>query len=163
MDQTQAKSYDNGTGEVTEEAGMEIDGFEITLNGQVNDQNLIKFGLTSVDSTSPDRAAPNVTQEVPELTYSLWWNNQVNDIFDISLGLTYQDESLINEKDQAGPSLPDYTRFDMAMTIKPSDDDIVRINIENLTDEVYYPHSHSNHQVSVGESANVRVSYNKRF
>ena len=29
MDQTQAKSYDNGTGEVTEEAGMEIDGFEI--------------------------------------------------------------------------------------------------------------------------------------
>jgi catecholate siderophore receptor len=163
MDQTQAKSYDNGTGEVTEEAGMEIDGFEITLNGQVNDQNLIKFGLTSVDSTSPDRGAPNVTQEVPELTYSLWWNNQVNDIFDISLGLTYQDQSLINEKDQTGPSLPDYTRFDMAMTIKPSDNDIVRINIENLTDEVYYPHSHSNHQVSVGESANVRVSYNKRF
>ena len=163
MDQTQAKSYDDGTGEVTEEAGMEIDGFEITLNGQVNDQNLIKFGLTSVDSTSPDRGAPNVTQEVPELTYSLWWNNQVNDIFDISLGLTYQDQSLINEKDQTGPSLPDYTRFDMAMTIKPSDNDIVRINIENLTDEVYYPHSHSNHQVSVGESANVRVSYNKRF
>ena len=49
------------------------------------------------------------------------------------------------------------------MTIKPSDEDIVRINIENLTDEVYYPHSHSDHQVSVGESANVRISYNKSF
>lgn len=51
----------------------------------------------------------------------------------------------------------------MAMTITPTENDVVRINIENLSDTTYYPHSHSSHQVSVGESQNVRVSYSKRF
>ena len=158
-EQTKATAFNSGSGEVTREIGLEIDGFEVSLNGQVDESNLIRFGLASVDATKSKGSG--ATKEVPELTYSLWWNNQVNDMFDISLGLTYQDESFINA--ESGPKLPDYTRFDMAMTIKPSDEDIVRINIENLTDEVYFPHSHSDHQVSVGESANVRISYNKSF
>ena len=59
--------------------------------------------------------------------------------------------------------MPDYTRLDMAMAITPNDNDVVRINIENLGDETYYPHSHSNHQASVGESQNMRISYSRRF
>jgi catecholate siderophore receptor len=51
----------------------------------------------------------------------------------------------------------------MAMSITPSETDTIRINIENLTDEDYYPYSHSTHQVTVGESANLRLSYNKSF
>ena len=51
----------------------------------------------------------------------------------------------------------------MAMSITPNENDSVRINIENLGDETYYPHSHSNHQVSVGESQNVRISYSRNF
>ena len=82
-------------------------------------------------------------------------------MFSISLGATYQDESVINSA--SGPFLPDYTRFDMAMSITPTENDSVRINIENLGDETYYPHSHSNHQVSVGESQNVRISYSRSF
>ena len=91
----------------------------------------------------------------------MWYTHQANDIFGISIGATYQDESIINSA--SGPKLPDYTRFDMAMSITPNDIDTVRINIENLTDETYFPHSHSDHQASVGESANVRVSYNRKF
>jgi len=158
-EQTKATAFDNGTGEETREIGLEIDGFEITLNGQVNDNNAIRFGLASVDATKSKGSG--AAKEIPELTYSLWYTHQATDMFAISFGATYQDESYINA--ESGPLLPDYTRLDMAMTITPSENDVVRINIENLGDETYYPHSHSDHQVSVGESQNVRVSYSKRF
>tara|TARA_B100001057_G_scaffold55462_1_gene49292 strand:- start:9 stop:1205 length:1197 start_codon:yes stop_codon:yes gene_type:complete len=158
-EQTKATAFDNGTGEETREIGLEIDGFEITLNGQINDNNAIRFGLASVDATKSKGSG--AAKEIPELTYSLWYTHQANDMFAISLGATYQDESYINA--ESGPLLPDYTRLDMAMTITPTENDVVRINIENLSDETYYPHSHSDHQVSVGESQNVRVSYSKRF
>ena len=158
-EQTKATAFDNGTGEETREIGLEIDGFEITLNGQINDNNALRFGLASVDATKSKGSG--AAKEIPELTYSLWYTHQANDMFAISFGATYQDESYINA--ESGPLLPDYTRLDMAMTITPTENDVVRINIENLGDETYYPHSHSDHQVSVGESQNVRVSYSKRF
>ena len=158
FDMEQTKAAEDGTGG-TETRALAIDGFEITLNGDIDERNAIRFGLASVDAvrnTSGDKA-----KEVPELTYSLWYTHQANDIFSISLGATYQDESIINSA--SGPKLPDYTRLDMAMAITPNDNDVVRINIENLGDETYYPHSHSNHQVSVGESQNMRISYSRRF
>jgi len=98
---------------------------------------------------------------VPELTWSLWYTHQANDLFGLSFGAIYQDEQII--KSEGGPLLPDFTRIDMAMTLTPTETDTVRINIENLGDETYYPHSHSTHQVSVGESQNVRISYQKSF
>ena len=70
-------------------------------------------------------------------------------------------QELINKEDQA--RLDDFTRVDMAMTFSPSASDTVRLNVENLTDETYYPHSHSTHQATVGEPINVRLSYQKTF
>ena len=159
FDMEQTRAAEDGTGG-TEVRALAIDGFEFALGGPVNDTHSIKFGLSAVDATAGAGSTAK-PKEVPELTYSLWWTNEVTDIFDISLGLTYQDESFI--KADPGPVLPAYTRIDMGMTITPNDDDVVRINIENLTDEIYYPHSHSTHQASVGESQNMRISYSRRF
>ena len=158
FDMEQMRATGDGT-ENTEVRNLAIDGFEFSLNGQVNDNNAIRFGLSSVDAEKNE--AGDKAREIPELTYSLWYTHQANDIFGISFGLTYQDESLINKSD--GPKLPDYTRLDMGMSITPNDIDTVRINIENLGNETYFPHSHSDHQASVGEDMNLRVSYNRKF
>ena len=53
--------------------------------------------------------------------------------------------------------------LDMAAYYNISDDLVLRFNVENLTDELYFPHSHSTHQASVGEEKNVRVSISKKF
>ena len=158
FDQQTVKGQEDGVGG-SEVIGMEIDGFEIGIAGQINDQNSINFGLTSVDATAS--AGTGKVKEVPELTWSLWYTHQANDLFGLSFGAIYQDEQII--KSEGGPLLPDFTRIDMAMTLTPTETDTVRINIENLGDETYYPHSHSTHQVSVGESQNVRISYQKSF
>ena len=158
FDQQTVKGQEDGVGG-SEVIGMEIDGFEIGIAGQIDEQNSINFGLTSVDATAS--AGTGKVKEVPELTWSLWYTHQANDLFGLSFGAIYQDEQII--KSEGGPLLPDFTRIDMAMTLTPTETDTVRINIENLGDETYYPHSHSTHQVSVGESQNVRISYQKSF
>ena len=158
FDQQTVKGQEDGVGG-SEVIAMEIDGFEIGIAGQINEQNSINFGLTSVDATAS--AGTGKVKEVPELTWSLWYTHQANDLFGLSFGAIYQDEQII--KSEGGPLLPDFTRIDMAMTLTPTETDTVRINIENLGDETYYPHSHSTHQVSVGESQNVRISYQKSF
>ena len=63
MEQTQAA--EDGTGG-TEVRALAIDGFEISLNGQINDDNSIRFGLSSVDATR--NADGDKAKEVPEFT-----------------------------------------------------------------------------------------------
>ena len=158
FDQETVKGQEDGVGG-SEVIGMAIDGFEIGIAGEVNDQNSINFGLSSVDATKS--AGSGEQKEIPELTWSLWYTHRASDLFSLSFGALYQDDQLINKENEA--RLDDFTRIDMAMTITPSDSDTVRINIENLSDETYYPHSHSTHQASVGEPLNVRLSYQKTF
>ena len=158
FDQETVKGQEDGVGG-SEVIGMAIDGFEIGIAGEVNDQNSINFGLSSVDATKS--AGSGEQKEIPELTWSLWYTHRASDLFSLSFGAFYQDDQLINKENEA--RLDDFTRIDMAMTITPSDSDTVRINIENLSDETYYPHSHSTHQASVGEPLNVRLSYQKTF
>ena len=158
FDQKTIKGQEDGVGG-SEVIGMEIDGFEIAMAGQINNQHTINFGLTSLEATAS--AGTGKPKEVPDLTFSLWHNYQANDLFELSFGAIYQDEQII--KSEGGPVLPDFTRIDMAMTFSPNESDTIRINIENLGDETYYPHSHSTHQVSVGESRNLRISYQKSF
>ena len=158
FDQETVKGQEDGVGG-SEVIGMAIDGFEIGIAGEINDQNSINFGLSSVDATKSEGSGEQ--KEIPELTWSLWYSHRASDLFSLSFGALYQDDQLINKENEA--RLDDFTRIDMAMTITPSDSDTVRINIENLSDETYYPHSHSTHQASVGEPLNVRLSYQKTF
>ena len=154
---------DNDTGEMNEIRGLEVEGVEIELSGDIDDQNNLTFGYTSLDGvTSKGTKQP---RELPDQMLSLWYSYQANETFGFGLGVTHQGESFIKDTSNGstGPALPDYTRVDFALFINASDNDVIRINIENLTDELYFPHSHSTHQASVGESLNARVSYTRRF
>ena len=160
FDSETVKGQADGTGG-SEVIGFDIQGIELTVGGQINDANSIDFSLSSVDATDTDNNKDQ--KEIPELTWSLWYTHTANDMFSVSLGAVYQDEQWISSVGAGNPKLPDYTRVDMAMAITPTATDTIRINIENLLDEDYYPYSHSTHQVTVGESANLRLSYSKSF
>ena len=154
---------DNETGEMNEVRGLEVEGVEIELSGDIDDQNNLTFGYTSLDGvTSKGTKQP---RELPDQMLSLWYSYQANERIGFGLGVTHQGESFIKDTSigSTGPALPDYTRVDFALYINASDNDVVRIHVENLTDELYFPHSHSTHQASVGESLNARISYSRRF
>jgi len=93
--------------------------------------------------------------------FSIWNNFKASDKLGLGIGLTYQDESFINNSNSA--SLPSYTRIDAAAYYDVSETLRVQLNIENLTDQRYYPNSHSTHQASVGAPLNARLTVTGRF
>ena len=157
-EQTQAVR-DSDTGENSEIVGLQVDGVELELKGQVTDRLYLALGYSDLDGETAKGGEP---REIPEQTASLWATYEVNEQFGIGLGITHQGESNI-KNDKPGLILPDYTRVDFAAYYDLADDLSVQLNVENLTDELYFPHSHSTHQASVGEPLNARVSLRKRF
>ncbi|MEM7354053.1 MAG: TonB-dependent siderophore receptor [Acidobacteriota bacterium] len=147
---------DAGTFDVIETT---VDGLEIQVQGQVTNRWFISAGYSYLDGEQADGIRR--PRELPENMFSIWNSFQVTDVFGLGLGLTYQDESFINNSNSA--VLPSYTRFDAAAFYDVSDTLRVQLNIENLTDELYFPNSHSTHQATVGAPLNARLSVRGRF
>jgi catecholate siderophore receptor len=152
-------SYDNDTGESAEIRGTEIDGLELEIKGKVHEKLYIAFGYTNLNGETSSGGKP---RELPGHTLSLWAMYDLSDNFGYALGVTQQGESNIKDNNSA-LVLPGYSRIDFAAFYNLSSDVIVRLNVENLTDKLYFPHSHSTHQVSVGEPLNARLSITKKF
>jgi len=141
----------------------EIDGFELQLKGQVNNHWYVSAGYSHLDGEQVSRTGSTglTPRELPENTFSVWNNFQVTDKFGFGLGLNYQDDSFINNSNSA--TLPSYTRVDAAAYYTVSEQLNLQLNIENLTDELYFPNAHSTHQATVGEPLNARLTANWRF
>ena len=157
-EQTQAVR-DSDTGENSEIVGLQVDGIELELKGQISDKLYLALGYSDLDGETGKGGEP---REIPEQTASLWATYQVNDNFGLGFGITHQGESNI-KNDKPGLILPDYTRVDFAAYYDISEDLSLQLNVENITDELYFPHSHSTHQASVGEPLNARFSLRRKF
>lgn len=163
-DQTSA-DRDDDTGEGFEVRGLEVEGFELQLQGQVTEAFYINAGYTYLSGETDQ--GNEIPRELPENMASFWGTYEVTDNFGLGLGLTYQDESFVTDFDigdtDPHPTLPSFTRLDAAAYYDVSEDLRLQVNIENLTDELYFPNAHSTHQVSVGKPLNARFSIRGRF
>ena len=136
-----------------------VDGVELQLQGLVADRWFITAGYSYLDGKQADGVRR--PRELPENMFSVWNKLQVNDKLALGLGLTYQDESFINNGNSA--VLPSYTRIDAAAYYDVSDRLRLQLNVENLTDELYFPNAHSTHQATVGAPVNARLLISRRF
>ena len=140
-----------------------IKGFEAQVKGLVTNRWFVSAGYSYLDGEQVNRSGKTGLRprELPENMFSIWNSFQVTDKLGLGLGLTYQDESYINNVNSA--MLPGYTRLDASAYYDVSDKLRVQVNVENLTDELYFPNSHSTHQASVGAPVNARVTISGRF
>lgn len=141
----------------------EITGFETQLKGAINDRWYISAGYSYLDGEQVDRGGDTGLRprELPKHMFSIWNNFVITDKFGLGVGATYQDESFINNGNTA--VLPSYTRFDAAAYYNVSERFSLQLNVENLTDELYFPNAHATHQATVGEPLNARLTANFRF
>ena len=135
-----------------------IEGFEAQVNGQLTDAWGVAVGYSYLDGEQVDRSGATGLRlrELPENMFSVWSTYQVTPRIGLGLGLTYQDDSFINQSNTA--KLPSYTRIDAAVYFDVSESLSVQLNIDNVADELYFPNAHSTHQATVGESINARLS-----
>jgi len=138
-------------------------GFELQLQGQVTDGWTVSAGYSFLDGEQVEQAGPTGLRprELPENMFSIWNQITLTDRIGIGLGLTHQDESFINNGNTA--VLPAYTRIDAAAYFDVSDNFRVQVNVENLTDTLYFPNSHATHQATVGAPLNARFAVTGRF
>lgn len=141
----------------------ETDGVEIQLDGQLTDFWYLSASYTYLDGEQVGRTGPSDERprELPENMFSIWNAFQFSQKFSGGLGLTYQDESFINNSNSA--VLPSYTRVDAALYYQLSNTLRIQVNVENLTDTDYFPSSHSTHQATVGAPLNARFAITKDF
>ncbi len=141
----------------------EISGFEVQLNGHLTETWSVIASYTNLDGEQVDRNGPTGLdpRELPENMFSMWNNVQLSDAWGFGLGVTYQDESFINNSNSA--VLPSYTRLDASAYYDLSEKLRVQVNIENLTDELYFPNSHSTHQATVGAPLNALLTLSGKF
>jgi catecholate siderophore receptor len=168
--EAEIEDYDNNNSEYISKRGLSVDGFELELKGQINDNLNVAFSYSNLDGETAKGGQP---REIPESTYSIWTSYDVNPNFGWALGVIHQGESFVSDDDAIKQDiegiddpievLPAYTRVDAAVYYSIADDLKIQLNVENLSDEVYFPHSHSTHQVAVGESRNARLSLSKTF
>ena len=150
---------DSMSGETSEIVGLQVDGLELEVKGEINNRMNVVFGYSSLDGRTFKGGEP---REIPDSTLSLFATYEVSDNFSWALGYIQQGESNI-ANDNPDLILPKFTRVDLGAYYQMTSDFSIQINIENLMDELYFPHSHSTHQVSVGEPLNIRVSARKTF
>ena len=140
-----------------------IQGFELQLQGEVLPSWTVSAGYSYLDGEQQSRTGPTGLRprELPENMFSIWNQFEVTDRLGLGIGMTHQDESFINNGNIA--VLPSYTRFDASAYYDVSDNLRVQVNVENLTDELYFPNSHATHQASVGAPLNARFAITGRF
>jgi len=140
-----------------------IQGFEIQLDGNLSYFWVVSAGYSFLDGEQVSRTGPTGLRprELPDSIFSVWNNFQITDQFGLGLGATYQSSSFINNGNTA--ILPSYLRVDAAAYYELSDKVRLQVNLENVTDELYFPNSHSTHQATVGAPFNARFSINVKM
>ncbi|MEO0464649.1 MAG: TonB-dependent receptor [Pseudomonadota bacterium] len=147
-------------------------GFEAQLQGQILPRWFVSAGYSYLDGEQIDAFGNEglSPRELPEHTFSIWNNVEVSDRFGLGIGLTHQADSFITNGlvtnavgEQVRPTLPAYTRVDAAAYFDVTDNLRLQVNIENLTDELYFPNSHATHQATVGAPFNARFAITAAF
>lgn len=141
-----------------------IHGFEAQLQGQLTDRWFLSAGYSYLDGEVEDQNPAidgNRPRELPEHMLSIWNQYQVTEKLGLGFGVIYQDEVFINTGNAT--KLPSYVRVDAAAYYQLTDNLRIQANIENLTDELYFPNAHADHQATVGAPIHARFAISGRF
>jgi catecholate siderophore receptor len=141
---------------------QELYGLELGLAGQITDKWSVIGGLLLMDSRRKNNSnVDNFRQAsdggavdgdelayTPNISASLWTTYAVTDKWTLGAGLQYVGESVIGRPDDAArvipndqygdnSELPDYIVFNAMTSYKINENVTVRLNIDNVFDELY--------------------------
>jgi catecholate siderophore receptor len=141
-----------------------IQGFEAQLLGQFTENWTVSAGYSYLDGEVEDQDPSidgNRPRELPEHMFSIWNRYQLTGKLGLGLGFIYYDDVFIATDNDT--KLPSYFRVDAAAYYELTDNLRLQLNVENLTDELYFPHAHADHQASVGAPIHARIAISGRF
>ena len=128
------------------------EGLEISFAGNLSDTWFTTGGINIITGEVPN--------EVAKKSASIWNLYDIDSKLSLGLGIIYKGDSIGNGGYNV---LPSYTRVDAAAYYQIDKNYKLQLNIENITDELYFPHSYSKHQISVGAPMTATLKIVGRF
>ncbi len=165
LDRTNTRANGPVAGQVVLTGAQRTSGFELGLVGRITPQwqTALGYANTKARITETTTAAPagRVVGQVPRHQVSLWNRYDLDDSIGVGLGLYHQSSQFATISNLT--RLPGYTRIDAALFYKISDKIEAQLNVENLTDEGYFPSAHNDNNISTGAPINARVTVGFKF
>lgn len=130
-----------------------VDGAEIGISGQLTDKWNVYAGFAYLDATFEDSANDAVAganlQWTPKYSGSLWTTYQFHPKFTVGFGARYQGEiqrQNTNAPSTTSPENPSYWVLDAMAQYQVTEKFSLRLNLYNLTDELYATSLNNNGQ-----------------
>ncbi|PZU28792.1 MAG: TonB-dependent siderophore receptor [Stenotrophomonas sp.] len=169
----------------TENAGKKaINGLELGVSGQITDSWNVSAGYTYMDSELKDngfvcgvtvpRGQPcpagkyivspnngNVFPNTPKHAATLWTTYALPFGLTIGGGASYVDKQY---GDAANTKwIPSYTRWDAMIGYAIQDNISLQLNVQNLTDKVYFTKAYASHYASIAPGRAATLALNVKF
>lgn len=142
------------------------EGYELGLQGKLLPNWEIFAGYAHLDAeitrATSDGPAGRKLPAVPEEAVSLWNKVALGGGWSVGLGVIHQSASFTSIGNTV--QLPSYTRADGAIYYAFADGKTrLALNVENLSDETYYPNAHNDNNITPGAPRNARLTLNTKF
>ncbi|WP_043309186.1 TonB-dependent siderophore receptor [Pseudomonas sp. ML96] len=154
-----------------------VDGIELTASGKITDKWQVFAGYSYLDSELVDPGAVgnrsgvvtsivnaakgNEMPNTPKNSFSLWTTYQVLPQLTIGGGAFYVDDVFGDNNNSV--YVPSYWRYDAMAAYKLSKNLDLQLNVQNLTDEVYYDKAYSAHFANQAAGRTALLSTNFHF
>jgi catecholate siderophore receptor len=130
-----------------------VDGLELGVNGRVTDRLEVVASYTRLDSTIADDGPVaadegNEFPNTPRNSASLWATYSVLPTLRIGAGATFVGKRYGNTANTVW--VPSYVTYDLAAMLRLGPRTQLRLNVHNLTDEVYFTRPYTTHYATLG-------------
>jgi catecholate siderophore receptor len=138
-----------------------VEGFEVGLSGEINDRWTIfgSYALLESEIVDDGPVATNEGHEFPNTprnSFTLWTTFALTQRFTIGGGASYVDARFANAANTI--SIPEYWRYDAMAALRVGGRVNLQLNVQNLTDEVYYVRPYQSHYAALGPARSAVIS-----
>ena len=165
LDRTNTRAAGPVAGTIVLTGAQRSKGVEVALVGQLTKSWQASMGYAyteaNIRSTTISAPAGSRVAQVPHHQLSLWNRYDLNPKLGFGLGLYHQSRTFTTISNAV--TLPAYTRIDAALFFKISDRLDAQINVENLTNNRYFPTAHTDNNITTGAPFNARFTLMAKF
>ena len=165
LDRTNTRANDPTTGSIVLTGAQRSRGFEVEAVGEIkpNWQASLAYTLQEAEITATTAAAPAGREVplVPRHQIAAWTRYDFSDRIGAGIGVIHQSESFASISNAV--ELPSFTRVDLGLFVKLTEQVEAQVNVENLFDEDYFPNAHNDNNITTGSPLNARFTLRFRY
>lgn len=145
----------------------QVDGVELSASGKITDQWQVFAGYSYLDSQQKKGGPLNTATDgnelpnTPENSFSLWTTYAVTDKLTVGGGAFFVDKVWGSVAHTV--YVDSYWRYDAMASYKLTRNVDLQLNVQNLTDEVYYDKAYSTHFANQAAGRTALLSTNVHF